>query len=68
MEPLQMRKLVDGNCSVGSLGSAIFLFLAARASSCMVCGEEFAGRMRVTIGLYLRRISEGMGKDSIKRG
>jgi hypothetical protein len=34
----------------------------------MVCDEEFAGRVGVIIGLYLKRISEGMGKDSIGRG
>lgn len=42
------------------------LEFVARASSCMVCDEEFAGRVGVIIGLYVKRISEGMGKDSIE--
>jgi hypothetical protein len=30
----------------------------------MVCDEEFARRVGVIIGFYVKRISEGMGKDS----
>ena len=82
MEPLQTRKLVDGNCSVGSLGSAIYLFFfpvpvlllllfLLAFLGCGICGgceEEFVEWVGVMIRLYVMRISEGMGKGGPGRG
>lgn len=60
-----MRKLVDGNCSVGSLGSAIICSCSCDAGLYgMVCDKEIAGRVRVIIGVYEKRISEGMGRTA----
>jgi len=59
-----MRKLVDGNCSVGSLGNAIFCSCGAGLYG-MIKG---IGELRVIIGFYEKRIGEGMGKDSIGIG
>ena len=36
MEPLQMRKLVDGYCSVGSLDCAMFFVLDGAGGLCVV--------------------------------
>lgn len=43
---------------------APFSGVVLAAQACMVCDKEFARKVEVIIGLYVKRISEGMGKDS----
>jgi len=47
----------------GAWITPFFLLLRClRARNCVECEEEFAERVGVIIGLYVKRISEGMGK------
>jgi len=47
---------------------APFSVLVLVAQACMVCDKEFPGRVEMIIGLYVKRISEGMGKGSTGPG